>query len=184
MAKKIYNYKLAKEILSQLLVAEEEAEEEFGNNERFVSKDDDSDGKKVLSEYHSKMTTFSSKWAEIHSTMLRRKERCMLTNLQQRRLTGGNRMLTRSVNLHLDNESQQKMTTAQADLNEIRDRLEEIRGTELRTYFGVRDWLQADLESLSDDIFEVANYSLSRSKLIEIADRQAACEVEFDLRNY
>ena len=52
MAKKIYNYKLAKEIHSQLLAAEEEAEEEFGNNERFVSKDDDSDGKKALSEYH------------------------------------------------------------------------------------------------------------------------------------
>ena len=108
----------------------------------------------------------------------------MLTNLQQRRLTGGNRMLTRSVNLHLDNESQQKMTTAQADLNEIRDRLEEIRGTELRTYFSVRDWLQACLESLSDDIFEVASNSLSHSKLIEIADRQAYCEVKFDLRNY
>ena len=108
----------------------------------------------------------------------------MLTNLQQRRLTGGNRMLTRSVNLHLDNANQQEKTKAQADLNDLRDRLEEIRGTELRTYFGVRHWLQADLESLSDDIFEVANYSLSRSKLIEIADRQAACEVEFDLRNH
>ena len=93
-------------------------------------------------------------------------------------------MLTRSINLHLDNQSQQRETTAQMDLNEIRDRLEKIRDSELRTFFSVRDELQADLESLSDDIFEVANNNLSNSKLFEIADRQTGCEVDFDLRNH
>ena len=93
-------------------------------------------------------------------------------------------MLTRSMNLHLDNGSQQKETAAQADLNKIRDRLEKIRDTELRIYFSFRDELQADLESLSDDIFEVASNNLCSSKLFEIADRQAGCEVDFDLRNH
>ena len=93
-------------------------------------------------------------------------------------------MLTRSINLHLDNQSQQRETTAQMDLNEIRDRLEKIRDSELRTFFSVRDELQADLESLSDDIFEVASNNLCNNKLFEIADRQAGCEVDFDLRNH
>ena len=88
------------------------------------------------------------------------------------------------MNLHLITKSQQKEPAAQMELNGIRDSLEKIRDTELRTYFSVRDWLQADLESLSDDIFEVASNNLSCSKLIEIADRQADCEVNFDLRNY
>ena len=86
--------------------------------------------------------------------------------------------------MHLDNGSQRNETTAQARLNKLRDRLEEIRTTELRTYFGVKEWLQVSLDSLSDDIYEVANYSLSRQQLIEIADRQTGCVVGFDLRNH
>ena len=183
MAKIIYNYKLAKEMHRQLLAAEEEAEEEYHNNEQYVSKDDESDGKKVRAEYYSKLRGFSSKWAEMHSIMLRKKERCMLTNLQHRRLTGGNKMLTMSVNLHLDNGSQQNETAAQAGLNELRDRLEEIRTTELRTYFGVREWLQASLDSLSDDICATASNSLSHGQLLVIADK-ADCGVTFDLRDY
>ena len=51
-------------------------------------------------------------------------------------------------------------------------------------FFRVMDELKNDLDSISDDIFEVVNNYLPNSKLFEIADRQTGCEVDFDLRNY
>ena len=92
--------------------------------------------------------------------------------------------LTYPVNLHPDQTSQQGEPAAQLYLNDLRNRLEEIRDCELRTFFRVRDELKNDLDSISDDIFEVVNNYLPNSKLFEIADRQTGCEVDFDLRNY
>jgi len=176
---KIYNYKLAKQILDQLLDDEEETEEEYFINYQFVSLDDGRDGKKILSEYNSKLSEFSTKWEEE-----REKGGHMLTNLLHRSFTGKNRRLTKSMNLRLDSQSQKDATRAQEALNKLKDRLEKIRSSELRIYFSVRDELRAALDTLSDDIYEVANYNLCNSRLFEIADKQIGCDLDFDIRNY
>ena len=181
---KIYNYKLSKDLRGQLLVYEEETEVEFSDNNEFVTKDDESDGRNVLLEYNSKLLSFSAILARLHYTQLMKKESYMLTNLQHRSLTGVNMKLTYPINLHPDQPSQQREPAAQLFLNDLRNRLEEIRDCELRTFFSVRDELENDLDSISDDIFEVVNNYLPNSKLFEIADRQTGCEVDFDLRNY
>ena len=176
---KIYNYKLAKHILNQLLDDEEETEEEYFINHQFVSKDDGRDGKEILSEYNSKMSDLEEKREEE-----RKEAGPVLANLLNRSFTGKTRKLTRSMNLRLESQSQKDTTRTQKTLNELKDRLEKIRSSELRTYFRVRDGRQAALDTLSDDIFEVANYNLCNSRLFEIADKQIGCDLDFDIRNY
>ena len=176
---KIYNYKMAKQILDQLLDDEEETEEEYSINHEFVTKDDGSDGSEVLSEYNSKMSDLSVQWEDE-----KRKGGHTLTNLLNRSFTGKTRKLTRSMNLLLDSQSQRDVTRTQKTLNELKDRLEQIRSSELRIYFSVRDKLRAALDTLSDDIHDVASYDLSISKLFEIADKQIGVDLDFDIRNY
>ena len=176
---KIYNYLISKQILDQLLDDEEETEEEYSINHDFVTKDDGSDGREVLSEYNSKMSDLSVQWEDE-----KRKGGHTLTNLRNRSFTGKTRKLTRSTNLLIDSQSQRDVTRTQKTLNELKDRLEQIRSSELRIYFSVRDKLRAALDTLSDDIHDVASYDLSISKLFEIADKQIGVDLDFDIRNY
>ena len=50
MAKQVYLYKYAKDLYAQLVLAEEGLEDEYFDNDRFVSLDDlsEGDGRKVL----------------------------------------------------------------------------------------------------------------------------------------
>ena len=176
---KIYNYKLAKHILDQLLDDEEETDEEYSINHEFVTKDDGSDGSEVLVEYNSKMSDLSDRWEEE-----RKRAGHLLTNLLNRSFTGKTRKLTRTMNLRLESQNKKDVTSTQENFNELKDRLERIRSSELKIFFNVRDQLRAMLDTLSDDIHDVSNFNLSNSKLFEIADKQIGVDLDFDIRLY
>ena len=61
MAKQIFLYKLAKDLAEQLEDDEEEMEQEFDDNEQFVTLDneDEDDGTAVLEEYNEKLEKFT-----------------------------------------------------------------------------------------------------------------------------
>ena len=184
MAKQIFLYKLAKDLAEQLEDDEEEMEQEFDDNEQFVTLDneDEEDGTAVLQEYNEKLDEFTMKQSDERKKLLQSQKHCVLSNLQERKF-GDTRVLSRLMNMSLDKVNQQNITKTQEELNVIQDRLQEIRHGQLFTFFRVRDELAEALDVLHDHIFMVASHHLNHEQLLAIADR-SDCFVKFDLRNY
>ena len=182
MAKRVYLYKYAKDLYAQLVSAEEGLEDEYFDNDRFVSLDDLSKGdrRKVLQEYHVKLAQFDKAWRYEWDRLVTRGAYCMLSNLTKRKF-GCERSLSQSLNLTLGENMQQHVTEAQAALNSLQDRLGVIKSYELRTYFSVQAGLDRCLDEISDDIHSVGSNELSHRELVAIADR-TDCEVGCDLR--
>ena len=184
MAKQIFLYKFAKDLAEQLEDDEEEMEQEFYDNEQFVTLDneDEEDGTAVLQEYNEKLAQFTMKQSDERKKLLQSQKHCVLSNLQERKF-GDTRVLSRLMNMSLDKVNQQNITKTQEELNVIQDRLQEIRHGQLFTFFRVRDELTEELDLVHDHIFMVGSHDLNHEQLLAIADR-SACFVAFDLRNY
>ena len=72
MAKQIFLYKFAKDLAEQLEDDEEEMEQEFDDNEQFVTLDneDEEDGTAVLQEYNEKLDEFTMKQSDERKKLL------------------------------------------------------------------------------------------------------------------
>ena len=183
MAKQIFLYKFAKDLAKQL-EDDEEMEQEFDDNEQFVTLDneDEEDGTAVLQEYNEKLAQFTMKQSDERKKLLQSQKHCVLSNLQERKF-GDTRVLSRLMNMSLEKVNQQNITKAQQKMNELQDELQKIRHGQLFTFFRVRDQLTEELDLVHDHIFMVGSPDLNHEQLLAIADR-SACLVAFDLRNY
>ena len=184
MAKQIFLYKFAKDLAEQLEDDEEEMEQEFDDNEQFVTLDneDEEDGTAVLQEYNEKLAQFTMKQSDERKKLLQSQKHCVLSNLHERKF-GDTRVLSRLMNMSLEKVNQQNITKAQQKMNELQDELQKIRHGQLFTFFRVRDQLTEELDLVHDHIFMVGSHDLNHEQLLAIADR-SACLVAFDLRNY
>ena len=184
MAKQIFLYKLAKDLAEQLEDDEEEMEQEFDDNEQFVTLDneDEEDGRAVLQEYNEKLDVFTMKQSNEWQKLVQSQKHCVLSNLQERKFED-TRVLSRLMNMSLDKVNQQNIIKTQEELNVIQDKLQEICHGQLFTFFRVRDELAEALDVLHDHIFMVASHHLNHEQLVAITDR-SDCYVQFDLRNY
>ena len=142
MAKQIFLYKFAKDLAEQLEDDEEETEQEFYDNEQFVTLDneDEEDGTAVLQEYNDKLAQFTMKQSDERKKLLQSQKHCVLSNLQERKF-GDTRVLSRLMNMSLEKVNQQNITKAQQKMNELQDELQKIRHGQLFTFFRVRDQL-------------------------------------------
>ena len=189
MAKLIYLYKYAADLYSQLVSVEEGLEDEYHNNDRFVSLDDaaegddsaEEDGREVLREYHRKLAQHNELWSREWSRLVPRRAYCLLSTLAKR-MYGCERPLSRSLNLNMDASMQQHITESQALLNNLQARLDVIKSSDLRTYFSVQAELDRCLDKISDDIHSVGSNVLSHHELTTIADR-IDCDVLCDMRH-
>ena len=183
MGKKILLYKLASELVQQLREDEEENEQEFNDNDDFVTldNDDEDDGRTLLAEYTAKLEQFTINQNIERQKLVESQTNCVLSNLQKRKF-GDTAGLSRLMNMSLDQKYQQNITNAQEQLNMMEKQLKDIHDGPLATFFRVREDLAERLDVLDDNIAVVETYCLNHQQLLAIADNFGYF-LTFDWRN-